>query len=200
LLAGELKQVEHSQSLENLYQPTNPAPFPRARFDEKIKASPPIVNNRLPMSEDPPILPAGPGFGLTFLYYFSGTALVTALLAVNTLGIGLDTGLPNLYGTAFGLAGGLLGALVNRSTTLELPISSRKTFQRELDAALAEMGYTQDTGADLEGILVYRRPFVRQLLSGRVYVLVTDKKAQISSRAVHMRGIQRRLTAQGIKG
>ncbi|MBD1915936.1 MULTISPECIES: hypothetical protein [Cyanophyceae] len=148
---------------------------------------------------DEPTMPSGPGFGLTFLYYFSGTALVTALLAVKSLGIGLDTGLPNLYGTLFGTVGGLLGAFVNRSTTLTLPINSRKTFKRELDAALAEMGYTEDTEANLEGILAYRRPFVRQLLSGRVYVLLSEKKAQISSRAVHMGGIKKRLEASGIR-
>ncbi len=148
---------------------------------------------------DEPTLPSGPGFGLTFLYYFSGTALVTALLAVKTLGIGLDTGLPNLYGTAFGAVGGLMGAVVNRSTTLVLPISSRKTFKRELDAALAEMGYTEDDAAALDGILVYRRPFLRQLLSGRVYVLIGEKQAQISSRAIHMGGIKKRLEASGIR-
>ncbi|MFQ4135891.1 hypothetical protein PGN35_006180 [Nodosilinea sp. PGN35] len=148
---------------------------------------------------DEPNLPAGPSFGLTFLYYFCGTALVTSLLAVKTLDIGLDTGLPNLYGTLFGVAGGLLGALVNRSTTLELPISSRKTFRRELDTALAEMGYTEDEAANLDGILVYRRPFIRQLLSGRVYVLLREKHVQISSRAIHMGGIKKRLEASGIR-
>ncbi|WP_035987815.1 hypothetical protein [Leptolyngbya sp. KIOST-1] len=148
---------------------------------------------------DQPTLPSGPGFGLTFLYYFAGTAVVTALLAVKTLGVGLDTGLPNLYGTLLGAVGGLTGALVNRSTTLELPISSRKTFKRELDAALAEMGYTEDQTAQLEGILVYRRPFVRQLLSGRIYVLIGEKQAQISSRVIHMGGIKKRLEASGIR-
>lgn len=150
------------------------------------------------MSEQP-TLPSGPGFGLTFLYYFSGTALVTALLAVKSLGLGVDTGLPNLYGTLFGTVGGLIGAFVNRSATLTMPINSRKTFKRELDAALADMGYTEDTEANLEDIVVYRRPFVRQLLSGRVYVLLSEKQAQISSRAVHVGGIKKRLGASGIK-
>ncbi|WOD41766.1 hypothetical protein [Nodosilinea sp. E11] len=148
---------------------------------------------------DEPTLPAGPSFGLTFLYYFCGTALLTTLLAVKTLGIGLDTGLPNQYGLVFGVLGGLMGALVNRSTTLTLPISSRKTFRRELDAALAEMGYTEDPDASAEGILVYRRPFIRQLLSGRIYVLITDKQAQISSRKIHMGGVKKRLEANGIR-
>ncbi|MEA5449924.1 hypothetical protein VB780_15195 [Leptolyngbya sp. CCNP1308] len=148
---------------------------------------------------DEPTLPAGPSFGLTFLYYFCGTALVTSLLAVKTLGIGLETGLPNQYGFLFGIVGGLLGASVNRSTNLELPISSRKTFKRELDAALADMGYAEDADANLDGVLVYGRPFFRQLLSGRVYVLLKDKQVQISSRAVHMGGIKKRLEASGIR-
>ncbi|OKH45946.1 hypothetical protein NIES30_18630 [Phormidium tenue NIES-30] len=144
-------------------------------------------------------MPSGPGFGLTFLYYFSGTALVTALLAVKSLGLGLDTGLPNLYGALFGTVGGFMGAFVNRSTTLTLPVNSRKTFKRELDAALAEMGYTEDGEPSLDGVLVYRRPFVRQLLSGRVYVLLGEKQAQISSRVIHMSGIKKRLEASGIR-
>ncbi|MBD2232159.1 hypothetical protein [Phormidium tenue] len=148
---------------------------------------------------DEPTLPSGPGFGLTFLYYFSGTALVTALLAVKSLGLGLDTGLPNLYGALFGTVGGFMGAFVNRSTTLTLPVNSRKTFKRELDAALAEMGYTEDGEPSLDGVLVYRRPFVRQLLSGRVYVLLGEKQAQISSRVIHMSGIKKRLEASGIR-
>jgi hypothetical protein len=147
-----------------------------------------------------PNLPEGPSFGLTFLYYFCGTALVTTLLAVKSLGIGLDTGIPNQYGIVFGLVGGLAGALVNRSATLTLPVSSQKTFKRELDAALADMGYTEAEDTDLlDGISVYRRPFVRQLLSGRIYVLITDKKAQISSRKLHMGGIKKRLEASGIR-
>ncbi|TVQ14676.1 MAG: hypothetical protein EA368_00925 [Leptolyngbya sp. DLM2.Bin27] len=151
-----------------------------------------------PLTE--PTLPAGPSFGLTFLYYFCGTALVTTLLAVKSLGIGLDTGIPNQYGIGFGMIGGLLGALVNRSTTLTLPISSQKTFKRELDTALADMGYTEVEDPNwLDGISVYRRPFVRQLLSGRIYVLITDKKAQISSRKLHMGGIKKRLEASGIR-
>jgi hypothetical protein len=173
--------------------PSSPEPTP--------PEAPLSTEATLPKAPPPPepTLPEGPSFGLTFIYYFCGSALVTTLLAVKSLGIGLDTGIPNQYGLVVGIVGGVLGALVNRSTTLTLPVSSQKTFRRELDAALAEMGYTEDKDADLlDGISVYRRPFVRQLLSGRIYVLITDKKAQISSRKVHMGGIKQRLAANGI--
>ncbi|MGF1570042.1 MAG: hypothetical protein ACFCVD_18560 [Nodosilinea sp.] len=143
---------------------------------------------------DDPTLPAGPGFGLTFLYYFSGTALVTTLLAVKTLGIGLETGFPNQFGLLFGAIGGLLGATVNRSTTLELPFSSQKKFRQKLEAVLAEMGYSEDTDVPLEGILVYRRPFLRQLFSGKVYVLLGHKQATLRSRVMHIQRVKRKLS------
>lgn len=138
-------------------------------------------------------LPEGPGFGLTFLYYFSGVALVTTFLAVKTLGVSLDTGIPNQFGLVFGALGGILGATFNRSITLDIPISSKKAFKQNLEAVLSDMGYTEDSNANLEGILVYRRSPIRQLFSGKVYVLMDNKKAHISSRASHIRGIKRKL-------
>ena len=142
---------------------------------------------------DKPTLPEGPGFGLTFLYYFSGIALVTTFLATKTLGVSLDTGIPNQFGLVFGAFGGIVGALVNRNTRLDLPITSKKKFKRKLEDALTAMGYTEDTGAHLDGILVYRRLFARQLFSGKIYVLIEEKQAHISSRANHIRSLKRKL-------
>jgi hypothetical protein len=143
---------------------------------------------------DKPTLPEGPGFGLTFLYYFSGIALVTTFLAVKTLGVGLETGIPNQFGLAFGAIGGVLGATFNRSKILNVPFKSKKVFDRKLDAALTAMGYTEDPNANLEGIQVYRRSTIRQLFSGKIYVLVDGQQARISSRASHIRGLRRKLT------
>jgi hypothetical protein len=144
------------------------------------------------MSEKP-TLPEGPGFGLTFLYYFSGIALVTTLLAVKTLGLSLDTGIPNQFGLVFGAIGGVLGATFNRSTVLDIPFSGKKNFKQQLEAVLDDMGYTQDANANLDGILVYRRSAIRQIFSGKIYVLLEDKQAHISSRASHIRTIRRKL-------
>jgi hypothetical protein len=143
---------------------------------------------------DEPYIPQGPGFGLTFLYYFAGTALVTTFLAVKTLGIGLDTGVPNQFGMLVGGVGGLLGAIFNRGMTLELPFSSAKTFRRNLDETLATMGYTEDPTADYDGILVYRRPPLRQAFSGKIYVHIGNQQATISSRAMHVRSLKKRLS------
>ncbi|ASC69344.1 hypothetical protein XM38_002710 [Halomicronema hongdechloris C2206] len=142
---------------------------------------------------DQPSLPQGPSFILTFLYYFSGTALITTFLAAKTLGVGLDTGIPNQFGLIFGTVAGLLGAFVYRSVTLEMAITNRQSFLKRLNRALEDMGYQRDPDADEDGVSVYTRPFLRQLFSGKVYVQVRDTQAIISSRAIHIRGIKQRL-------
>jgi len=147
----------------------------------------------MPDQSSPPSLPQGPSFVLTFLYYFSGTALITTFLAAKTLGVGLNTGIPNQFGLVFGTVGGLLGAAVYRSVTLEMAITSRQAFLKRLNRALEDMGYQLDPDANEDGIRVYTRPFLRQLFSGKVYVQVRDTQAVISSRAIHIRGIKRRL-------
>jgi hypothetical protein len=144
------------------------------------------------MSEEP-ILPEGPGFGLTFLYYFSGAALVTTLLAIKTLSVGLETGIPNQFGLVVGAVGGLLGASFNRSMTVDIPFTSKKVFTQKLETCLNAIGYTEDKAASGKGILVYQRPLLSQLFSGRVYVLLEDKQAHIRSRAMHVRAIRRKL-------
>lgn len=145
-----------------------------------------------PMSDEP-VIPRGPGFLPTFLYYFSGTALVTTFLAAQGLSDGLETGIPNEFGLLFGVLGGVVGAYFNRNHLLDIPFTNRKVFLQQLEQALTEMGFAQDSGATLEDVLVYRRAALRQLFSGRVYVQIGEKQATLSSRALHLRGLKRRL-------
>lgn len=142
---------------------------------------------------DESFIPRGPGFFPTFLYYFSGTALVTTFLAVKSLGLSLETGIPGEFGLLFGSLGGLIGAYFNHNRLLEIPFANRKAFLNQLDQSLTEMGYAQDPDAMLEGVLVYRRTALRQLFSGRIYVQIGDKQATLSSRALHLRGLKKRL-------
>jgi hypothetical protein len=152
-----------------------------------------------PTPDDKPTLPQGPGFAFTFLYYFVGTALVTALLATQTLGVGLETGIPNRFGLLFGVVGGGIGALTNRSRSLTLPCPSQKNFQQQLNTILTDMGYAAVPDARTDGVMVYRRNALRQLFSGPVYVLLEGKQAHISSRTVQLGRIQRQLEAAGIR-
>jgi hypothetical protein len=144
-------------------------------------------------ASDPAVVPKGPGFVPTFLYYFSGTALVTTFLAVKILGVGLDTGIPNQFGLLFGLAGGLVGTYFNQGKVLEIPFKSRKVFLRELQQVLDEKGYSQNPDASDNEVQVYQRAALRQLFSGRIYVHLTDQQAVISSRAAHLRWLKKRL-------
>ncbi|MBD0336563.1 MAG: hypothetical protein ICV62_13825 [Cyanobacteria bacterium Co-bin13] len=144
-------------------------------------------------SSDAAAVPKGPGFVPTFLYYFSGTALVTTFLAVKILGVGLDTGIPNQFGLLFGLAGGLVGTYFNQGKVLEIPFTSRKTFLRDLQQVLDEKGYSQNAEASDDEVRVYQRPTLRQLFSGKIYVYLADKRAFISSRAAHLRWLEKRL-------
>ena len=143
-------------------------------------------------------MPKGPGFLHTFLYYFSGTTLVTTLLAIKGVGVEFNSGVPNQLGIVVGLLGGSLGAYFNRSVTLEIPFKSQKTFFKTLNAALAEMGYgslsdTELSDTKAEDIVVYQRPPLRQLLSGRVFVQIAGNTAIISSRSIHINSLKKRL-------
>lgn len=152
-----------------------------------------------PTPDDIPTLPQGPGFGLTFLYYFVGTALVTALLATQTLGVGLETGQPNQFGLLFGIVGGLVGASLNRSGSLVLTCPNQKSFRQQLNTILAEMDYSEVPDARTDGILVYQRSGLQGMFSGRIYVLITGKQAQLGSRNSHLRRLRQQLEKAGIR-
>ncbi len=152
-----------------------------------------------PTANATPALPPGPGFGAAFLYYFLGTASITTLLATQTLGLGLETGIPTQFGLLVGGVGGFLGALANRSRTLVVPCPSPKKIKLQLDALLSDMGYREDQDAGFEGIGVYRRSSLRQVLSGNVYVRIDHNQVQIRSRVVHVNAIKRQLEKAGLR-
>ncbi|MEO0489246.1 MAG: hypothetical protein AAF215_23825 [Cyanobacteria bacterium P01_A01_bin.123] len=137
----------------------------------------------------------GPGFFLTFLYYFSSTTLLASLVAAQSLHIPYGTGIPMQMGAAVGVFGGLLGGYLNRSATITVPFTSRKRFLPQLNATLTDMGYTKTKTLDDDNgeIWVYQRSILRQLLSGKIYVQMSDKTATITSRIVHLRGIRKGL-------
>jgi hypothetical protein len=137
------------------------------------------------------ILPTGPGFALTSLYYFSGSVLVALVLATKTFGIGV-TGVSGELALAVGAVGGLLGGFYNHTMTMEVPFTNRKTFLRSLEATLEELGYTLATESD--GVRVYQRNTIRQLFSGKIYLQCQDGVATLASRAIHIRTLQKRIS------
>jgi hypothetical protein len=137
-------------------------------------------------------LPTGPGFALTFLYYFSGSVIVATFLAVKSLGYGMETGLPGQFILLVGAVGGFLGGFFNHTMTLTIRFKSRKQFLKTLvQDTLEPMGY--ELAETVDEIRVYKRPALRQLFSGKIYVEVQADRAILSSRAVHIRALRKKL-------
>lgn len=120
--------------------------------------------------------------------------MAATFLAVKTLGVGPETGVPSSFGLLFGLLGGLVGAYFNQSQVLEVPFTNQSRFLKQLEAVLADKGYSQAAETDFEDILVFERPALRQLFSGKVYVQLIDQKAVIASRVTHLRWLKQQLT------
>ncbi|MBF2083379.1 hypothetical protein [Thermoleptolyngbya sp. C42_A2020_037] len=138
----------------------------------------------------------GPGFTATFLYYFASTALVFTLVTA----LSLDTaiaGVPQQVGLMGGLLGGLIGAYFNRSVSVELPFKSKKTFWKQLDPILSDLGYRlREDALETEGteeIRVYEREGLQKALSGKIYVQLEGNTATLAGRAVQVKAIRKRL-------
>jgi len=142
-------------------------------------------------SSETPRLPTGPGARFTFIYYFSGTALITAFFTAKTLGIGYSTGLPGQVALIGGVIGGTLGVLFNRTESWEMPFSSRKRFTQQLQAAMAEMGYAHIETVD--GVDRYQRSALGRFFSGDIFVQLQDQQAVFVSRISNIRSLRKRL-------
>ncbi len=138
-------------------------------------------------------LPTGPGFALTFLYYFSGSALVAMVLAVKSSPYGLSTGVPGQLALIVGAVGGFLGGFFNHTMMLEVPFTNRKAFVKSLEAVLTPLGY--ELAEEVDKVQVYRRSSLRQLFSGSIYVEIQQQRAVLSSRAMTIRVLRKRLLA-----
>ncbi|MEL6136022.1 MAG: hypothetical protein AAFQ61_13455 [Cyanobacteria bacterium J06626_23] len=137
--------------------------------------------------------PQGPGAGVTFLYYFVGTALVSALLAHQVLHVPFASGIPNQLGSVVGLLGGLVGTYFNANKTLELPMRGQKALMNRLTPILTDMGYSPIERPDLENTVVFAREQWRGRFSGKIYITFAGKTALINSRAVHIRALSQRV-------
>ncbi len=134
----------------------------------------------------------GPGFLPTFLYYFSGTALVFAFITAKALGVGFGSGLPQQVGAAGGVAAGLLAGYFYRTTTMTIAFKDKKAknaFVATLDDIMDKLGYRASEPLD-EGVLVYEKPGISKFLSGKVFVEITDSEATLASRAVQVKQLK----------
>jgi hypothetical protein len=133
----------------------------------------------------------GPGFWATFYYYFTGMTLVVAVLASQVLGLSLTQPLPYRYGITLGLVAGLVGAYFNRSVTFSLEFKNKKAFTKTLNKTLSDMGF--EPKSEIDDFVVYQRPALRNIFSGKVFVQIDDGIATIISRASIIRRLRQKI-------
>ncbi len=136
-------------------------------------------------------MPQGPGFLVTFLYYFSSTTLIVMFVTSKGIGMSLETGLPYQFGILFGLVAGLLGAYFNRSATISVSFRNKKTFIKTLEQALSEMGFQKKS--QLEEFAVYEKSAIRTLFSGKVLVQIDQNSATIIGRSSNIKRLSQRI-------
>ncbi len=136
-------------------------------------------------------MPQGPGFLVTFLYYFSSTTLIVMFVTSKGIGMSLETGLPYQFGILFGLVAGLVGAYFNRSATISVSFRNKKTFIKTLEQALSEMGFQKKS--QLEEFAVYEKSAIRTLFSGKVLVQIDQNSATIIGRSSNIKRLSQRI-------
>lgn len=134
---------------------------------------------------------SGPGFWITFAYYFASTTIIGVLMATQVLGTEFGSALPYQLGLVLGLAGGALGGYFNRSQSVSGTVKSQKQFLRELETALTALGY--EAQGEIEDYRVYGRSQVRGLFSGKIYVRLEGNAATLMGRSTNLKRLQKAL-------
>ncbi|MEL6383053.1 MAG: hypothetical protein AAFQ89_11500 [Cyanobacteria bacterium J06626_18] len=142
-------------------------------------------------SPETPDLPQGPGTVFTFIYYFSGAALIAVLFTAKTLGVGFNAGIVGQSALLVGGVSGLLGTFYNRTKMLKLEVTQPKAFMRKLAETLMDMGYTLTE--TLDDISLYRRSGLGKFFAGDIYVQRQDNAVILVSRAANIRTLAKRL-------
>jgi hypothetical protein len=133
----------------------------------------------------------GPGYGLTFLYYFAITSVIALVLGHQSVGLGWQD--PALYNIAvpFALLAGSIGAYVNQNILVTIPTPKKSATMQQLQAFLQTMGYERIE--DNAAVTTYRRSGLAKLLSGRVFVQVEPWQILLSGRATVVHAIEKHL-------
>lgn len=146
----------------------------------------------------------GPGIGLTFLYYFSMTVIIVMFVGSRSEAFTFASPELRQYGTLAGLIAGIIGTIINRNVAMVITFQNRTQFQSRLNKKMTEIGFEleelEEETADInsnpeseEEYLSYSRPGLAGKLAGGIYVIMSDRSATISSRAINIRRIRKLL-------
>ncbi len=152
------------------------------------------------MSQSENIQLTGPGIGLTFLYYFSMTVVIVVFVGSRSVDFTFASPQLHLYSVVAGLVAGLVGTLVNRTVTMDIAFENQEKFLKRLNQNLLEMGFELETeeeddtsderAENEEDYLAYFRTGLAGWFAGGIYVALSDRSAQLSSRAINIRRIR----------
>ncbi|KKI99982.1 hypothetical protein [Prochlorothrix hollandica] len=155
-------------------------------------------------------MPNGPGFRLTFAYYFSATLLLSAYLFSRLLKLDLASPLPYELGALAGLSVAIVGTYFNRNQTVEWPVTSPKRFGNRLDQVLRDLGFSPqgvwepedapaapepDAAPKLPVLLYQRSASNLGWTASQVYVQIGPQSAKVMGRAIVLGQIRQRLEA-----
>ncbi|AFY76366.1 MAG: hypothetical protein IGR93_01630 [Hydrococcus sp. C42_A2020_068] len=133
-------------------------------------------------------MPQGPNFIVTFLYYFATTTLIVLLLASQGMGMSLESRFLYQLGTLCGLVAGILGAYFNRSATISITFQNPKAFRKQLDTALAQMGFDRQT--QLDNFVVYGKSALKTMFAGKILVKIDENSATIIGRSSNLKQLK----------
>lgn len=137
---------------------------------------------------------SGPGFLVTFLYYFVTTSLIAALVIAQQTGGSITSGEIYRSGILAGLLAGGIGAYFNRSVTFSVPVKNQKKFTRSLVQTLTEMGFRETE--KLEDCTLYEKPNMAGMFAGKLLVQVEPETATISGRSRIINSLRKKITPQ----
>ncbi|MEM9137740.1 MAG: hypothetical protein AAGB01_10380 [Cyanobacteria bacterium P01_F01_bin.42] len=138
----------------------------------------------------------GPGFTLTFIYYFGLSALIVAIATARLLHLSIQSALPYQYGIAFALPFGLINALTKKSRTLTVAFKQKGEFAAQLNSALSELNFQPKSDPESEDEVSYqtfRRGGISGWLAGEIYVAIAAQEAVIAGRSSWIRKLADRV-------
>lgn len=123
---------------------------------------------------------AGPGFFLTFLYYFATTIVITLFVTNGAMGWSYSNPITYQVASLFGLVAGIFGAINNRTVSLTVNFKQKKSFKKDLDQKLADLGYIRQT--ETNDSIMYQKSAFQTWFSGVVTVKIEQQQATIIGR------------------